>query len=68
MSLQSTRTKALADTLSIANDGIREQTVDKVNTLGEHLMNELRVAKWTEKDNNVLRYIQALVAVSPPSI
>jgi len=57
MSLQSTRTKALADTLSIANDGIREQTVDKVNTLGEHLMNELRVAKWTEKDNNVLRYI-----------
>ena len=68
MQLQSTRTKAVADTLDIIEPRVRSETVRKVNTLGKHLVSDLKIPRWTENDNQVLKYIQALVAVSKPSI
>ena len=32
------------------------------------MLKNLRVPKWTEKDDSLLRYIQSVVAVSKPSI
>ena len=36
--------------------------------MGKHLVSDLKIPRWTENDNQVLKYIQALVAVSKPSI
>ena len=44
------------------------QTVREVNKIGSHILNELSVPRWTEKDSGVLKFIQAMVAISPPSI
>ena len=57
MQLQSTRTKAVADTLDIIEPRVRSETVRKVNTLGKHLVSDLKIPRWTENDNQVLKYI-----------
>ena len=44
------------------------RTVREVNKIGSHILSELSVPRWTEKDSGVLKFIQAMVAISPPSI
>lgn len=68
MRLQSTRTKALAETQDITDSKLKNETVRNVNKLGKNLISDLKISKWTENDNEVLKYIQAIVAVSPPAI
>ena len=68
MTMQSQRTKAVAETLNIGNDDLRMRTVREVNKIGSHILNELKVPRMTEKENGVLKFIQAMVAISPPSI
>ena len=58
----------MADTLDITDTRVRSETVRNVNKLGKHLVSDLKIPRWTENDNHVLKYIQALVAVSKPSI
>ena len=68
MQLQSTRTKALADTLDISDGKKRSETVKKVNSIGKHLISDLNIPRWTENEDPVLKFIQAIVAVSEPTI
>ena len=44
------------------------RTIREVNKIGSHILSELSVPRWTEKDNGVLKFIQAMVAISPPTI
>ena len=57
MKLQSTRTKALAETLDINEIKQRNETVKNVNSLGKHLISDLKIPRWTEKDDQILKYI-----------
>jgi len=61
--MQATRTKAVADTFNIEDEHLRNETIKHVNTMGRHLMNDLRVPKGSD---NQLFYLKAVVAVSPP--
>ena len=68
MTMQSQRTKAVAETLNIGNEDLRMRTVREVNKISSHILSELRVPRMSEKDSGVLKFIQAMVAISPPSI
>ena len=51
MKLQSTRTKAVADTLDITELKQRNETVKNINSLGKHLISDLKIPRWTENDD-----------------
>ena len=58
----------MADTLQITDMESRKKTQHDIDKIGRHIVTDLKVKKWTKQEDNVLRYIQALVAVSPPEI
>jgi len=68
MRMQSQRTKAVADTLNIANEELKLDIVRDVNNIGRHVISDLNVKQWTEKDDETLKYVQALVAMTSPTI
>lgn len=57
MRMQSQRTQAVADTLNIGDEESRKKIQHDVDKIGRHILTDLKVPKWTEKDDNALRYI-----------
>ena len=42
--------------------------IRKVNKIGKVVIEDLKVPRWSEKDDSKMKYIQALVAVTEPKI
>ena len=49
------------------NAQLETNTIRKINAIGEHIVDELKMPKYVKKDPK-LRFFNTIVAVSPPQI
>ena len=66
--IQAKKTKALADTFNIKESRTRDETIKKINSMGRHLLNDIRGPKDHSKKDSDHLFVEALVAVSTPKL
>ena len=53
--------------MKMNNAQLETNTIRKINAIGEHIVDELKMPKYVKKDPK-LRFFNTIVAVSPPQI